>query len=335
MQVISDADKIDRTEWSDFVYKHPHGNIFLTPEMFDVYKNTKNYIPLFLAIIDENKEIQALLLAVIQREYSGIIGNFSARSIVFGGPIIKDNSYEKLDQLLNKYDQIIKRKAIYTQFRNFYCQNGIREIFVRNDYTYVNHLNIILDLSVGEDELWKNFSRSRKKGIKKALSENFIFEFTHDKQHLREFYRLLSNTYRRIKLPIPEEGHFEEILKIFSNNNFQIFSIHKNGEIVVAMFALVYKKTILGYYMGSVSDNEIIKQKPIDLLFWEVFKWSIDRGLNFFDWMGAGKPEKSYGVRDFKLQYGGETKNFGRFEKTHKPLIYNLAKIGLTIWQKL
>jgi len=27
--------------WSAFVYNHPNGNIFQTPEMYEVYKHTK------------------------------------------------------------------------------------------------------------------------------------------------------------------------------------------------------------------------------------------------------------------------------------------------------
>jgi lipid II:glycine glycyltransferase (peptidoglycan interpeptide bridge formation enzyme) len=72
MQVISNPDKVNRKEWSDFVYNHPNGNIFQTPEMFEVYSNTKNYTPIFLAIIKNNR-ITALLLAVIQKEHSDAV----------------------------------------------------------------------------------------------------------------------------------------------------------------------------------------------------------------------------------------------------------------------
>ena len=34
---------------------------------------------------------------------------------------------------------------------------------------------------------------------------------------------------------------------------------------------------------------------------------------------GAGKPDKPYGVRDYKLKFGGQLVNWGRFEKVHKP----------------
>lgn len=45
------TDSIDHEKWADFVYNHPHGNIFQTPEMREVYKRTKNYEPITLAAV--------------------------------------------------------------------------------------------------------------------------------------------------------------------------------------------------------------------------------------------------------------------------------------------
>ena len=64
-------------------------------------------------------------------------------------------------------------------------------------------------------------------------------------------------------------------------------------------------------------------------------RWGIVNGIKVFDWLGAGKPNKEYGVRDFKLEYGGKVVEFGRYEKIHKPFLMEIGKIGLKLWQKL
>ena len=58
--MIEITESPDKTRWSEFVYNHPHGNIFQTPEMAEVYKRTKNYEPITLAVVDdtEGKKIQ-------------------------------------------------------------------------------------------------------------------------------------------------------------------------------------------------------------------------------------------------------------------------------------
>ena len=63
--------------------------------------------------------------------------------------------------------------------------------------------------------------------------------------------------------------------------------------------------------------------------------WVKDHVFEYFDFCGAVKPDKPYGVRDYKLKFGGQLVNWGRFEKVHKPFLMEIGKTGLKIWQKL
>jgi lipid II:glycine glycyltransferase (peptidoglycan interpeptide bridge formation enzyme) len=47
--------------------------------------------------------------------------------------------------------------------------------------------------------------------------------------------------------------------------------------------------------------------------------------------MGIGRPDKSYGVRDFKIRFGGDTVNYGRFIRINNKLKYSIAKSGFNI----
>ena len=50
-------EEVDRDAWSKFVYDQSNGNVFQTKEMYEVYKNTKNYSPLFVAVTNDDREI--------------------------------------------------------------------------------------------------------------------------------------------------------------------------------------------------------------------------------------------------------------------------------------
>jgi serine/alanine adding enzyme len=60
--MIEISDFPDTKQWSKFVYNHPQGNIFQTPEMAEVYKRTKNYVPITLAVFDTTNNEKCLLL---------------------------------------------------------------------------------------------------------------------------------------------------------------------------------------------------------------------------------------------------------------------------------
>ncbi len=123
--------KIDRKQWSDFVFNHPQGNIFQTPEMFDVFMAAKNNHPILTAVSNGDNEIVGILAAVIQREYSGFLGKFTSRSIIRGGPLILDNNEEVLDIILKEYNKAINKRVIYSQFRNLWNKEGHENIFDR------------------------------------------------------------------------------------------------------------------------------------------------------------------------------------------------------------
>ncbi len=326
---------IDKEEWGEFVYNHPHGNIFQTPEMYEVYKNTKNYEPVFLAVVNDKGEISGTLLAVIQKEYSGVLGNFTARSVIHGGPLIKDDDPDVLGFVLKEYDKTIKKKAIYSQFRNFWDWGDSREIFIKNGFEYEEHLNILVDLTIGEEALFKSYSKRRRGGIRKAIRNNFTFEVSNSKVILLNFYSLLQETYSNAKLPYPFFDFFENIQKIIPKNNMKFFILKKDNKILIVLLALIYKGCLSAFYIGTNRNKEFLRMKPVDLLYWEVMRWGVNNECRVFDWLGAGKPNKEYGVRKFKLQFGGNILELGRFEKIHKPLLMQFGKLGLKLSQKI
>jgi len=60
-------DELKESDWNAFIERHPHGNIFQTPEMFEVYSKTKNYTP-FVTALYKNDELIGVLVALIQKE---------------------------------------------------------------------------------------------------------------------------------------------------------------------------------------------------------------------------------------------------------------------------
>jgi len=326
--------EIDRLKWSHFIHNHSNGNIFQTPEMYEVFRDIKNCEPVFLALIDRKNEILGVLLAQIQKFYSEFLSKFTARSVILGGPIIKDNDTEIGKILLKKFDEIISKKVIYSQFRNLWCTKYYKDSFSNCYYNYEEHLNILIDLTIGEEALWKGLNKSRKEGIRKARRNGLIFEASNSKDIIPTFYNLLKMTYKNAKLPYPSIDFFYSLSKNLSPNNIKFFTLRKENKFLVILVALVFNRCLYAYYIGRILDNNYLKMKPVDSLYWEVLLWGLKNGCKTFDWLGAGKPNQEYGVRRFKLQFGGKLVEFGRYEKVYKPFLMKLGKFGLKLKQK-
>ncbi|MBN2285931.1 MAG: GNAT family N-acetyltransferase [Tissierellales bacterium] len=311
---------------------HPQGNIFQMPQMYDAYASTPLYQPIVVSCFND-KNLTGILLAVIQKEYSGLLGKFSARSIIWGGPLT--DSEDVTQEILSQYNKQIAKAAVFSQVRNFHVLNpSQKNAFEINGYTYEPHLNIIVNLPSDIDQFWKGIKRNRKDGINKAKRQGFSFEVIREPIYIEPFYRLLENSYKSIKLPYPAKSFFTS-LNSKAYEYMKWFVLKKYNMPVVILVGLIYKRTIYAFYIGTTKDTAILNLRPVDIFYYEVMCWGIKNGYRNFDWMGAGKPNKEYGVRKFKLQYGGEILEMGRFGKVHKPLIMGLSKIGFWCWKKI
>ncbi len=147
-------------------------------------------------------------------------------------------------------------------------------------------------------------------------------------------FQVLQEVYQRAKLPLPSFNFFVSLRKK-SNGEFQLipFTVKYNNDIIASFFGLIYKNRIYEFYVGN--ESNYAKMNPGDFLLWEIFKWGKQHGYALFDFGGAGKPGIPYGVRDYKMKFGGTILELGRYEKIHHPLLMQAAKAGFKLWQRL
>lgn len=328
--------KLNIKQWSEFVSNHPKGNIFQTPEMCEVYKKTKRYEPMSLAIVDSSENIQAMLLAHVIKEFDGFLGHFSSRSIIQGGPLFVENDVgkEALKLLLQEYDKIVKKNALYTQIRNLYDTSKFKDVFLQNGYKYEEHLNFLVDLTKPKDELWGALTKKRRNRVRMARKKGVTTEEADDKNLISIFYSLIQETYKNARMPLADTSLFESIFDLLILKEMaKIFLAKHENTYIGGICVLTYNTRIYNLYAGA--SKEYLQLCPNDLLGWYSIEWGLENGYKIFDLGGAGKPNEKYSVREFKKQFGGEEVNFGRYVKIYSPGKLWLAEKGFKVWGRL
>lgn len=299
--------------------------------MYKVYLQTDQYDPLFISVVSQG-QILATMLAVIQRERLGVFSRLTARAIIIGGPIVKNDNQEILEFLLKGYNKLVKGKAIYSQVRNLNQNSKNKSTYFKYGFQYEKHLNILIDLNKGEEILWSEVHSKRRNEIRRAKREKTEFFLSDDENDLKKCYLILESVYRRAKLPLPPYQFFYNLFKINGEKiGLKIFCAVNQDKIIGCLLGLVYRNNIFDFYAGA--QKEYYKKYPNDLLPWEIFLWGIKNDYSTFDFGGAGKPDIPYGVRDYKKKFGGEIVEFGRYTKIHQPILMNLGKVGMKIWK--
>jgi serine/alanine adding enzyme len=330
--VITDYNSIDIEKWAWFVKNHPQGNSFQTPEMYNVYKSAKYYEPVIVVCVDERKEIHGLILSIIQREYKGILGKLSSRSIIWGAPLIINGNADVLNLLLKSYDKIVEKKAVYTQIRNLWETENLKDDFEKNGYVFEDHLNILIDLTKSEDVLWGEIYSRRRSQINKSERQGVTIKIFEEQELVEKSCDILLDVYKRAKLPLPGKEYFKEANKILGEKGFlKFFGAFYKERLVGVMYLLCYNGRTYEWYIGSYIDY--MRLHPNDLIIWEIIKWGKENNYKIFDFGGAGRPDKEYGVREYKKKFGGTTLNLGRYQKVHKRFLMKISLIGFRLWQ--
>jgi lipid II:glycine glycyltransferase (peptidoglycan interpeptide bridge formation enzyme) len=100
------------------------------------------------------------------------------------------------------------------------------------------------------------------------------------------------------------------------------------------MCPILENKAIYEWYVCGL-DDEFREQSPSVTATHAAIEYAKTNGLPLFDFMGAGKPDEPYGVRDFKMEFGGELVEYGRLLCVRKPLLYKIGKFGVRILKEV
>lgn len=319
---------ISSNDWDDYILGHEHGNVFHTSMYFYVFNKTPGFHPFAFFAVDSENRIRGMLSGYIQRISFGVLSPIAKRAVLLCSPIVDDPHC--MTVLLRKLISFTRFRCVYLEIRNHYDLQDYVPVFSKCGFIYEEHLNILVDLNKDEDDLRRDLSKSRSREIKQALKEKLEFEEL-NKQQARELYPILEQIYSRAKLPLLPKEYFGNVYDLPASN-YKILGVLSDGKVAGAVLVLCFKDTVYGHFGGS--RDEYYRKRPNDLLFWSTILWAKNNGFMTFDWLGAGSPHKPYGVRDWKIQFGGSFVNFGRFKHYQSRSIYKLAEASFGLVRK-
>lgn len=328
-QVISNFDKINTEIWINFIQSHPNGNPFQTPQFFRFLKKTPGFAPLIITVWEDAK-LEGLLLAHNQTDGNGLKGFFSKRTIVLGGPVIKSNKYIEVCSVLLK--ELKKQtNSIYTEFRNLFSLEKYQECFLNAGFRYNPHLNYIVP--VPEEEPIQILNSSKRRQVKKSLKNGAKIITPRGQKDIKAFYIILKKLYKeKVKKPLPDWNFFESF---YENDHLgKCILIQYKNRIIGGIICPIFNNTIYEWYVAGL-DGKYKNIYPSVLATWAPIEYASKNGLKYFDFLGAGKPNEDYGVREFKSKFGGKLVEYGRYKKINQPVLYKIGEMGLKILQKI
>lgn len=331
MQILKN-EQIDREKWNKLLAVSEFSSPFQTPEFYDFY-NTTQGLSADVFAVEVNSALVCLAVITLQKE-SGLKSWFSRRGIIYGGPLILPNDNDGLDFLLKVIEKTYHSKLIYLEVRNNYSYDIFKSVYQTNQWAYSEHLNVKLNLiNRTVDNVLALMTYNRRRELKISLKEGAMVQESENTKEIREAYAILKNLYEiRVKLPLPSEDYFQ---KIGTSPIGKVFIIKHENKVIGSSFCFTDDRNSINtlYYSGLRNYHK--KIFPTHLAILGVIKYAALNNIKTVDFMGAGKPGIPYGVRDYKLEFGGDLVEHGRFIKVLNPFLFQLGKIGLKLLSKI
>ncbi len=333
MQVVQ---QLDQRSWREFVDGHPLGNIFHTPEMFQVFARAKGLKPLLWATVDQDAQPLALLLPVQITLFDGPMRSFSTRAIVYGSVLYETGPQgrEALELLLRSYAQHTKG-VLFTEMRNLSDLGEIQPMLQACGFGYEEQLNYLIRLDRPVEEVLQNISQRTRKRIRRGLRQGEVLvREIQRREEVALCYDLLSRSYAHARVWLAHQSLFEAAFDLlYPRGMVKLLLAWIGQDCVAASAELIFKDTIFGWYSGV--DRAFSSYVPNELLMWHLLEWGANNGYRVYDFGGAGRSYEEYGVRDFKAKFGGELVSYGRNSCVHSPARLAISKVGYEVYRTL
>ena len=298
--------------------------------------------------IHHTPSLKGVCVGYITKETNTIKQYLTRRAIIIGGPLLaEDISATALAALLkavkamgngqwaigeeNNRQSPIANRPIYIETRNFHDYSKWKSVFEANGFAYQPHLNFHVDTSSVEI-VDKNLGKSRKRDIRTTIRDGVTPVLNPTIEQVKEYYEILRELYTtKVKTPLFSWNFFEQL---YHTANGRFILTEYQGKIIGGTVCVVLpNKAVYEWFVCGV-DGVYEHIFPSSYATYLGIRYAAENGCQIFDMMGAGKPEETYGVRDFKARFGGELVEHGRYLCISKPLLYWIGKMGVKLMKK-
>lgn len=319
-----------------FLHAHPNGNFFQSAGFFEFIEGVPGYKPFLLVATSEGGNIAGSLLGVFQTNGAGVKSWLSRRLIVWGGPLVAAASPAQVQAvtrgLLAELKKHASSRSIYVEFRNFFDTADLKKTFEQSGFEYKAHLNYLVKTDE-EAAVKKRMSSSRIRQIKSSLKMGAEIAEARSEDDIVAFYKILHTLYKeKVKKPLSSLDLF---LKFWRSGIGKFFVVLYEGRVVGGIMCPVFDNKVIYEWYICGEDGLAQGLHPSVLATWAPIEYGYRNGFDHFDFLGAGKPDQDYGVREFKARFGGDEVNFGRYEMVVNKPLYEVGKLGLKVYQSI
>ena len=193
--------------------------------------------------------------------------------------------------------------------------------------------NYIIDLSLSEEELFKNVHSKHRNTIRRGEKAKLDLKIGHD-ELIADYTKIAIETYARSGKSSVGYNYYKSLTDGLDTKSV-FFMIYKNGE--AQSGALFYYNNQVAYYLHGAS---IGRPEPgaTNYLMWRAILYFKEMGVKEFSFVGyrfnPGEGSKLEGIQRFKERFGGRLEKSYNFRFVQNAFMYRLYGVAMQIKAK-
>ena len=314
---VKKYEESDFIQWEEFVDKSNNGTLFHLRKFINYHPSNK-FIDNNLLFYKKNKIISVLPAVKKNKELISHPGTSIGSFIILSDLSFAD-ALEVVNQFVlyirkNKFDriQITQPPSIY----NYKYSNYIDFALLQNGFKYFKReITSILFLESDNERNLQKFKPSHRTAVRKAQKSGLIIK---QSNNYEQFYSILQKNLitRHGAKPTHTLDEIIKLNKLFPDR-INLFCAYYNQKMIAGVINFITNNNvILAFYISH--DKKYQHLRPINLLFYKIFKWAIDKNFKIFDFGIFTVDEKpNLGLARFKENFGAS----GQFRDTYELII--------------
>lgn len=307
IQPFTEADK---NNWDDFVWRASNGTLFHT-RRFLSYHPPQKFEDASLEFFKEDR-LHALFPATIRQENRKKILS-SHRGASYGGfvtpsPLSIRDAFRLVESLLEYAREngfhgidLTPPPSVYLTRPNHYIDFAL----IKNGFSYQKReISSVVPLDFSTDEILSVFSPASRRAVRRA--KKLGVKVVECNEYAR-FYDILKKNLK-MRHQVTPTHTVEELLllKDLFPERIKFFGAFAENTMVAGVVMFVCNKNVaLAFYISH--DEEFQHFRGVNLLFYEIIKWSINQRFRFLDFgIFTVNMEPNWGLGRFKESFGAQ-----------------------------
>jgi hypothetical protein len=309
LEVIQYSDNRKRM-WDKFVWEANNGTLFHT-RRFLGYHPPERFNDHSLIIMDGNRILSLLPAAILEMDGKRTLSSHCGSS--FGGFVYRENisirlAFDLVDALL-KYSiqqglhriEMTFPPVIYLSRPTHYLDFAL----YKSGFTYKKReVSSIIPLDFSPKDILSQFKPEARTAYRRSVKLGIKIRESDD---LTSFYPILEKnlSLRHNVTPTHTLEELTKLRKLFPGR-IRHYGAFINDKMIAGVTNFICNdRVVLSFYISH--DTAYQKYRPVNHLFYEIIKWSIENGYKFLDYgiftvnedpnWGLGKFKESFGAR--------------------------------------